>query len=657
MANMGVLMIYHPDIFEYLNSKSYDEGRLVHFNLSVMLDDDFMKAKENDEDIWLHYPCMTLDGQLIKDENQWIIKKKVSARELWDLIMQKAYDTGEYGVFFYENLNKDNNLWYMENITGTNPCGEYVSGVLFGENPITHEEINPLDYMGACNLGSLFLQNFVSNPFTKDVSLDYDKLKKATHTAVKWLDNIIDINKFPLKQFENYQKNVRTVGLGFTGLADVLAMFNMVYGSEEALKFTDDLTNLIAKESYKSSIELAKEKGGFPFLDKEKFAQSNFIQKHIKKDEEWILIANDIKKYGIRNARIISIAPTGTLSLSFGMNCSSGLEPIFSLSYDRKVKIGGQDDKDIKIVKMEDYAYKEWFKIKDTEGCTVKEDIFVTAMNLPVDAHLDMLKVIAFNTDMACSKTINIPTNYSFEDTKKVYDKCYKYGIKGCTIFRPNEVRQGIMITEKTEEEKVNELIETLERGQWKPKAKDTIYYERKVKIGCGKLKLMIGWSNAEQAIQDMYVIRSGSGGCERNLQGMVIAMSGMLRLGGNLFNIEKSFEGVGGCNSFSTQRAKGIQLSQGNSCGTAILREIKTFLKEISNQTIEDTKPVSNIEVKQIKTDKVNVFTEEELKYKKDNGDIAFALKTNKCPECGNKLEHSGGCISCVDCGFTKCE
>lgn len=121
MANMSVLMIYHPDIFEYLNSKSYDEGKLVHFNLSIMVDDDFMKAKDNDEEICLHYPCMTLEGELIKDESQWIIKKKVRARELWDLIMKKAYDTGEYGVFFYENLNLDNNLWYMENITGTNP--------------------------------------------------------------------------------------------------------------------------------------------------------------------------------------------------------------------------------------------------------------------------------------------------------------------------------------------------------------------------------------------------------------------------------------------------------------------------------------------------------------------------------------------------------
>jgi ribonucleoside-diphosphate reductase alpha chain len=207
------------------------------------------------------------------------------------------------------------------------------------------------------------------------------------------------------------------------------------------------------------------------------------------------------------------------------------------------------------------------------------------------------------------------------------------------------------MITEKTEEEKAKEELVELERGQWKPKAKDTIYYERKVKIGCGKLKLMIGWSNTEKTIQDMYVIRSGQGGCERNLQGMVIAMSGMLRLGGNLLNIEKAFEGVGGCNSFATLRAKGVQLGQGNSCGTAILREIKTFLKEIE-YTIAKPKAIKLEENKS-----ETKFTDEELQFKKDNGDIAFALRFNKCPECGHKLEHSGGCISCIDCGFTKCE
>jgi len=655
-ANMGICSVYNMDIEDFISAKSYDEGKLVHFNVSVMVDDDFMEAVRNDKTIFLHYPVYNDEGKILKDESKWKYKKEINAKYIWDLIMKKAYDNGEPGIFFYENLNRDNTLWYIENVVCTNPCAEYLSGTVYGNNPITNEPLVKGEYGGACNLGSLFLHNMIDEPFTKDAKINYERLTKAVHTGVKFLDNIIDINSFPDKIYENYQKAFRTIGAGITGLGDMLVMLNLKYGSKEAVELTDNLMNFISKQAFKASIELAKEKGSFPFLDREKYIESGYIQKHMEKDSEWIDIADSILKYGIRNSKIMSVAPTGTMSLSYGNNCSSGLEPIFSLSYDRKVKMNGQSDDNIKIVKMEDYAYKVWNKIKDNSNCIVKEDIFVTAMDLPVQAHLDMLKVIAYHVDMSCSKTINIPTEYPFEDVKKVYEFCWENGIKGCTIFRPNEVRQGIMITEKTEEEKAKELIETLERGQWKPKAKDTFYYERKVYIGCGKLKLMIGWSNTEKTIQDMYVIRSGSGGCERNLQGMVIAMSGMLRLGGNLFNIEKSFEGVGGCNSFSTQRAKGVQLSQGNSCGTAILREIKTFLKEISNQTIEITKPISNIEIKQIKNDK-SIFTEEELKYKKDNGDIAFAMYYKKCPVCGEELEHSGGCITCISCGFTKCE
>jgi ribonucleoside-diphosphate reductase alpha chain len=566
--------------------------------------------------------------------------------------MQKAYDNGEPGIFFYENLNRDNTVWYIENIICTNPCAEYLAGTVYGNNPITKEPLNRSDYGGACNLGSVFLHNMIDNPFTKDAKVNYERLKKSVYSGVKFLDNIIDINNFPDKIYENYQKAFRTIGLGITGLGDMLVMLNLKYGSKEANEITDKIMNFMSKQAFKASIQLAKEKGEFPFLNREKFIQSGYIQKHIKKDKEWKQVADDILKYGIRNSKIMSVAPTGTMSLTFGGNCSSGLEPIFSLSYDRKVKMGGQSDENIKIVKMEDYAYKEWNKIKDKKDCIVTEDTFVTAMNLPVQAHLDMLKTIAFHIDMSCSKTINIPTEYPFEDTKKVYEFCWENGIKGCTIFRPNPIRQGILITEKTEEQKEENLEPTsLERGQWKQKANDTIYFERKVKIGCGKLKLMIGWSNTEKTIQDLYVIRSGQGGCERNLQGMVIAMSGMLRLGGNLTNIEKAFEGVGGCNSFATSRAKGIQLGQGNSCGTAILREIKQFLKETESIITSET-----IKSESSKTEKVK-FTDEELQFKKENGDIAFALRFNKCPECGHELEHSGGCISCVDCGFTKCE
>lgn len=659
-ANMSVLSIYHPDIYDYISAKSYEEGKLVHFNMSVMIDDDFMIAVKNNNDIDLHYPIYDDKGNMIKDNHQWKIKKTVKAKELWDLIIKKAYDNGEPGVLFYNNMNKDNTIWYMENVINTNPCSEYISGTLFGVNPITKEEIDPNDYMGACNLGSLFLHNFVLNPFTKEASIDFNRLKKAIHKATRMLDNIIDINKFPHQAYENYQKNLRTIGLGDTGIANVFTMLNIKYGSQESIKLADYIENFISKEAYKASIELAKEKGSFPFLDKKRFVESGFIQKHIKIDPEWEQIANDILKYGIRNARIRSIAPCGTLSLTYGKNCSSSLEPIFSLSYDRKVKIGGQSDNDIQIVKMEDYSYSLWKELKNSNAkdkIIVNEDVFVTAMDLSVKAHLDILKTIAFHIDMSCSKTINIPTEYLFEETKKVYEYCWENGIKGCTIFRPNPIRQGILITseETVQKGEVEDFLNDLKRGEWKPKAKDTFYYERKIYIGCGKLKLMIGWSNSEQCIQDLYVIRSGQGGCERNLQGMVIAMSGMLRLGGNIFNIEKAFEGVGGCNSFISRRVKGEKLNRGSSCGTAILNEIKTFLNEIKLEEKKEVK-IESMKVKN-SNKKHEIFTKEELTFLKENGEIVFAKHYNKCPECGETLENSSGCSTCVTgCGWSKC-
>ena len=639
-ANMGCLLIYHPDIFEFLESKSWDEGKLTHFNLSVLVDDDFMKAKDNNEDIVLHFPCMNEKGEIIKDESQWKITKKVNALDLWNKIMQKAYETGEYGVLYYDNINNDNNLKYMETIVTTNPCAEYIAGVLYNDDEVLY------DHFGACNLGSLFLHNFVLEPFTPNARIDYSKLEQTIKIAVRMLDNIIDINKFPLENYEKYQKAVRTIGLGITSLADLMVMMNVRYGDKESVKLTDELMDFITYTAYDSSCELAKEKGSFPMLNKEKFVESNFIKKHIEKNDKWENIRQKILKDGIRNGRMISVAPTGTLSLSFGNNCSSGLEPIFSLEYERKIKIGGQSDDNVVIYPMRDYAYDLWLNTK--ENNIVKKDIFVTAMDLNVDAHIDILSVVAFHTDMSCSKTINIPTDYPFERTKEVYDKCHRLGIKGCTIFRPNPIRQGILITEKDriEEEEVREL----RRGEWKSLAEDTYYMKRKLTIGCGSLKLFIGYSPNEKAIQDLYIVKSGQGGCTNNLQALAISMSALLRTGGNLEQLERAFSGIAPCPSFVSSRAKGIPLSKGNYCGMAIINEVKTFLKEI------EEKEQPKIKNKKIEEEK-EMFTKEEKDFLKENGESAFAFKYNKCPQCGEELERTDGCITCIKgCGWTKC-
>ena len=328
---MGVLSIYHPDIEDFIYAKSKEANRLNHFNLSVMVDDDFMRAVENNSNITLHYPVYDEKYHIIKDKTKWKYEKEVSARELWDKIIKLAYVNGEPGIMFYDNMNKMNNTWYTETITHTNPCSEYIAGTVF------NQELPSDQYAGACNLGSLMLHNFVEKPFTDTAYFDFSKLSQTIKVAVRMLDNIIDINTFPLPQYENYQKNFRTIGLGVTGLADMLVMLGYKYNSKEAVDFVDTLLEFIAIAAYNNSINLAIEKGPFPFCEPESFIQSGFINAHKNgvNGTPWYEISDRIERYGIRNARILSVAPCGTMSLTFGNNCSSGIEPIFSLGYDR----------------------------------------------------------------------------------------------------------------------------------------------------------------------------------------------------------------------------------------------------------------------------------------------------------------------------------
>lgn len=654
-ANMGILNIYHPDIFEYLDAKSFDAGTLVHFNLSVMIDDEFMRAVEKNEDIDLHFPVYDEKFHILKDESKWTHRKKQNARELYDLIIKKAYDTGEYGVFFYDNLNKDNNTWYCETITGTNPCGEYVSGV------IIIPELNPNDYKGACNLGSIFLHMHVDNPFTEEACVNLSKLEDTVTKAVRFLDNIIDKNNFPHSSFENYQKNMRTIGLGISGLADLFVMMGMKYGSPESIKLADSLMSFIAKTAYRASIQLAKEKGSFPFLDREKFVQSGFIQKHVKYDSEWKQIIEDILKYGIRNARLISVAPVGTLSLTFGGNSSSGLEPIVKVQAKRKVKMGGQDESNIQIVDLMDYAYEQWINVKDSKDNVVTEDVFVTIDTLGVKEHLDILKAITFHVDMSASKTINLPTEYSFEETKDVYKWCWENGIKGCTIFRPNEVRQGIFVNEETKiktESKNSEM--QLPWGTTLEASDDLIGKKHKLISGCGSLHLQAWFDPTNGKLMEIFLSKGSTGGCNSFMVGLSRTISLALRTGASFDYAIDQLKSVPACPSYVSRNATKKDCSEGNSCPSAIANTLIKMQKEVHNDIIDEsdfeekiTIPLKTIKVEKNKKEKL---TQNELDYIKEYGEIAFAKRFGKCPSCGEKLEHAEGCISCTNCGWTKC-
>lgn len=603
-ANMGILNIYHPDIEDFIDAKSYETKTLEHFNLSVMVDDKFMNAMLEDKKIILHWPVYDDKGHIENNPSKWKITKNISAKKLWDKIMRKAYENGEPGIFFYNTMNRDNNLHYAESIIASNPCAEYLSGMVY------EGELSSSEYGGACNLGSLVLHNFVTNPFTEHADIDYSLLTQTIHTAVRFLDNIIDINIFPSKIYENYQKTFRTIGLGYTGLADMLVMLNLKYNSNQAREFVHNLTDTIAQEAYKASIELAKEKGHFPAYSS-KILESGFLQKHHR--NEWQSIKNDIVHYGIRNAKIQSVAPCGTMSLVFGQNCSSGIEPIFSLSYDRKIKIGGQQEKDEQIVTIQDYALYLFNKLKSEGVNVISNPPFITALDISVEDHVNMLAEIAFNVDMSVSKTINVPTDYPFEDCKKIYEDCWRKGIKGCTIFRPNPIRQGILITPNKKT-----------RGDVIKCTDDLIGIKRKVVTGCGTMHILAWYDPDTKDILEVFLNKGSSGGCEKNLVAMARLISLSLRGGVPFDKVIDQLESCGGCSAYQARRASQHDTSPGSSCATAVAKA----LVEIYN--------------------KIHDIKEDNKQKEKEN--------MPKCPECGSPLIIEGGCNVCKACGWSKC-
>lgn len=659
-ANMGMLSVYHPDILEFIHAKSATEGRLNHFNLSVVVDDAFMHLVGSNGQVQLHWPIYDEKGnKLPPDKWDKQFTKLVPARDIWNEIMQMAYDNGEPGVFYEDNANNRNPAWYVERIVCSNPCAEYLAGTI--------NATDPSQYGGACNLGSLFLHNFVKNPFTKQAHLDTNALRDTISIAVRMLDDIIDVNKFPDKIYENYQKGMRTIGIGVTGLADMLAMLGMKYDSQEARDYVESLMQMITNAEYYASVQLAKEKGCFPLCDPDKHTDGAYVKSVIEHD-----VIAEMSEYGIRNAKIQAVAPCGTISMVFGNNCSSGIEPIFSLSYDRKVKIGGQDDKDVKIVKMMDYAYYLYHKLKD-DGKQLdfdEHDIFPTALNMSVDDHVAMLAIISKYTDMSVSKTINVPTEASFDEVKDIYIQCWKKGIKGCTIFRPNAIRQGILLTEnkKDTEPKPESPSLTLPRGSIIEPSNDLIGKKRKIQTGCGSLHVLAFFDPIDGNLQEVYFNKGSTGGCANFMTGLSRMVSLLCRAGVDIMTIKDQLDSTGVCPSYATRKATHHDTSKGSCCPMAIGNALVEMYNEMQSELDdkEDDIPITLRKINKASktlaenfnkaTEAINKVADKFAQLTKDSGNV-YNAPTEVCPECGEPVMFEGGCKICKSCGWTKCE
>ncbi|MGN6150234.1 MAG: adenosylcobalamin-dependent ribonucleoside-diphosphate reductase [Rhizomicrobium sp.] len=400
-AMMATLACDHPDIEDFIDAKR-ESGKLTMFNLSVLVTDAFMDAVKRDAD-W----DLTFGGK---------IYRTVKARALWDRITRATYEYAEPGVIFIDRINAQNNLAYCETIHATNPCGE-----------------QPLPPYGACLLGSINLAQLVRNPFGVDAALDEDGLARLTTTAIRFLDDIIDVSRFPLPEQQAEAKAKRRIGLGVTGLADALIFCRTRYGSAESIALIERWLKVLSHAAYRASAELAKEKGAFPLFDAHEFLK----RPHIMALPEDIRV--QIAAHGIRNGLLTSIAPTGTISL-FAGNVSSGIEPVFAYTYTRRIlKADGERIEE----EVSDYAYRRFRELFGED--TALPDYFVNAQELSPNEHLTVQAAAQKYIDSSISKTINVPVDISFAAFKDVYRHAYEMGCKGCTTYRPSEARGSVL--------------------------------------------------------------------------------------------------------------------------------------------------------------------------------------------------------------------
>lgn len=610
----GALMlsidVNHPDVEDFIKIKS-DLNKIKKANISLRIDDKFMIAALNKEDY--------LTSFTVVDTGE-VLEKTMNARSLFKEFARQNWDFAEPGVLFWDRISKWNLLSEDDEFefAGTNPCAE-----------------EPLPAGGSCLLGSIILPNFI----TLENQFDFEKFKLTVEKSVKALNEVLD-EGLPLHPLEEQRESVRDwrqIGLGVLGVGDLLIKLKIRYGSPESLEFCDKIASVMIDSAIRASALLAKDEGAYPKFKLDKVLKSEFLMSNSSPETVEL-----VKKYGLRNSQLLTIAPTGSIGTM--LQISTGVEPNFAFSYTRKTEsLHGED----KFYKVFIPIAEEAMKASNLKSEEELPEFFVTAQNLnPLD-RIKMQGVWQKRIDASISSTINLINKTSVEEVENIYMEAWKAGLKGATIYRSGCRRDAILTvdTEKKIKEK-DEAKSSIPRGEMKPIASDTIYYPNLLRIGCGKINVMIGYSPSEKAIQDLYVIRSGEGGCEKNIQAVAIYMSGILRLGGNLFMLENAIRGVSGCTSFAVARAKGSQVSNGSTCPSAILNILKKFENEMGLNDVEEAK---------IKIEAEEQREKKEIAKRKETPIELQAVA--HCPECAAEIDITGGCYSCRNCGYSKCE
>jgi ribonucleoside-diphosphate reductase alpha chain len=620
-AMMATMRCDHPDIESFIEAKR-EAGRLRRFNLSVLVTDAFMTA--------------------VKEDAPWELKfngttyRVVQARDLWDRIMRATYAYAEPGVIFIDRINRRNNLHYCENISATNPCGE-----------------QPLPPYGACLLGSINLTTLIRDPFEATARLDSEALDELVRVAVRMMDNVVDVSNFPLPQQTHEAKAKRRIGLGVTGLADALIMCEARYGSRKAIDLTRQWMRTLQRSAYLASTEIAKEKGVFPLFERDAYLKGESIR---ELDED---VQEAIATYGIRNALLTSIAPTGTISL-FADNVSSGLEPVFSFTYTRNVLM---PDGSRQAEEVTDYAYRLFRRLKGEN--VPLPDYFVDAQSLAPSDHVVMQATVQDYIDSSISKTINCPVDLPFETFKDVYIQAYETGCKGCTTYRPNDITGAVLEVKPKEKDTKNEQQELPLPVKADHKAKD-VYEAGGVVYMTQPLDrpealpgqtYKVRWPESDHAIYITLndIIQDGRRRPfevfinSKNMEhyawtvGLTRMISAVFRRGGDV--------------SFVVEELKAVFDPRGGSwVGGRYVPSLLAAIGEVIERHMIDIGFIPDPAKDRAEIDYMSSRKVVNLADGQGNGD-GGTRKLAHCPKCNSpSLIRQEGCDLCTSCGYSKC-
>ncbi|MEW6034038.1 MAG: vitamin B12-dependent ribonucleotide reductase [Chloroflexota bacterium] len=574
-ANMAILRVDHPDILEFISAKE-NSRTLTNFNLSVAVDSTFMNAVKDGAEYDLTNP---------RDKK---VVGRLNAKEVFDKVVDMAWRTGDPGIVFIDRINQDNPTPKLGTIEATNPCGE-----------------QPLLPYESCNLGSINLSRMLRQQ-NGQTEIDYHKLARTVHFAVHFLDNVIDVNKFPLPQIEHMTRLSRKIGLGVMGFADMLIQLKIPYNSDQAIAVAKDVMRFISEEATKASVELAKQRGVFPAFEGSIYDVQGGLR--------------------VRNAARTTIAPTGSLSIIAG--CSSGIEPLFALSYTRNILEGTQ------LVEVNPYfeeaAKKEGFystelmqdlargtRLSDEDGCIPDwaKEVFVTAHDITPEWHVRIQAAFQKHTDNAVSKTVNLPHDSTREDVARIYMMAYKEGLKGITIYRDRSKESQVLSLAPTVPE-----TPAAERISPRKRPKVTTGVTERVTTGCGHLYVTV--NSDENGICEVFTSLGKAGGCaSAQLEAIGRLISLTLRSGVDVASVVKHLRGIR-CPSISWEDGRAVL-----SCGDAIGAVLE---KHLQGRTHGNAK----------------------------NAEAAGPVQNwvGQCPECASMLVYQEGCYLCPSCGYTRC-